>query len=306
MTVESNEAEYILEWVERGNTLILVDEGAFTRNALFGNLHTGTESLGDRVTSAPLSQPIVDSTIGAPQIQTFDGLEMERADFVTFIEAEGKPILARVPHGKGIVWLASAPDLFTNQNLGDENNAKLAAACSISQVPRGSVVTFDEYHLGFVPEFSDSFFQVLYDVPWGWGVPFSLVLVFVYLGLNGQRLGKVLPVPKSLACRSPSEYVTSMANLFRRANKRGMVLQHYRHSLKRRLGRPYHLNPELSDERYIEMLTRLRPDLERHELVDILNSLRRTDTTEADLVKTVERSVTFGGRTMKTAAQKPD
>jgi hypothetical protein len=87
-----------------------------------------------------------------------------------------------------------------------------------------------------------------------------------------------------------------MANLFRRANKRGMVLQHYRHSLKRRLGRPYHLNPELSDEGYVEMLTRLRPEIDRAELVRLLNSLRRADATEADLVKTIDQSVTFGTR----------
>ncbi len=106
----------------------------------------------------------------------------------------------------------------------------------------------------------------------------------------------MIPVRKTLALRTPSEYVVSMANLFRRADKRGMILNHYRYSLKRRLGRPFHLSPELSDERYIEMITRIRPEIDRAELTRILNSLRRTDTTEVDLVKTVDQAVKFGTR----------
>ena len=87
-----------------------------------------------------------------------------------------------------------------------------------------------------------------------------------------------------------------MANLFRRANQRGMVLQHYRRALKRRLGRPFHLNPDLPDERYLELIARMRPELDRAELARILDGLRRTDTSEADLVKSVEHAVTFGAR----------
>ncbi|OQY83444.1 MAG: hypothetical protein B6D41_16970, partial [Chloroflexi bacterium UTCFX4] len=120
-----------------------------------------------------------------------------------------------------------------------------------------------------------------------------------YLILNGQRLGRTVPVQRTLARRTPSEYVVSMANLFRRANKRGMVLQHYRYALKRRLGRPFHLNPDMPDEHYLELITRMRPELDHAELARILNRLRRADTTEADLVKTVEHAVTFGAREKK-------
>lgn len=294
-TVEDDQATYILRWVERGNTLILADERNFFPNRLYRELGMEFDSLADRADSIPLSQPLIDSASGEIQTSTFNALELEQPNFAAFAVSEGKPLFARITRGSGVVWALSTADVFSNEKLRDEDNARFAAAL-VANTPRDRVIAFDEYHLGFQPEYTNDFIGLLYDTPWGWGILFTIIAFFAYFGLGGQRLGRVLPVPKTLARRSPSEYVISMANLFRRANKRGMVLQHYRHSLKRRLGRPYHLSPDLADERYVEMLERLRPDLDRNELVNILNSLRRTDTTEADLVKTIEKSVTFGGR----------
>lgn len=297
-SIESNEAEYILQWVGRGNTLVLADRAGFLDNGLLDKLKVTFDSLKDPATRLTMSQPLTDAPIGDLQSDAYNALKFNDANFVTYAHVQGKPVLARFAYGSGTIWLSSSPALFTNDNLRADANAKFAAAL-VANLPRTSSIAFDEYHLGLKPEATSTFMDVLYDRPWGWGVLFTIVLLFAYLAINGQRLGRVLPVPQTLARRSPSEYVTSMANLFRRANKRGMVLQHFRHSLKRRLGRPYHLNPELSDERFVELLSRLRPDLDSSALVRLLNSLRRTDTTEADLVKTIEQSVTFGARPSK-------
>ena len=294
-TIQANEAKYILQWVARGNTLVIADRYGFDSNELFGELNAELDSIETFAAELELAQPLADTSIDRLRAETRNGITFKNNAHVTYAQADDKPLIARVTHGKGIVWLSSAPEIFTNESLANENNAKFVAAL-FADVPRDGIIAFDEYHLGFKPEFEISLLDVLYDTPWGWGVLLTIVLLFAYLGVNGQRFGRVLPVPKTLARRSPSEYVTSMANLFRRANKRGMVLQHYRHSLKRRLGRPYHLNPELADERYVEMLARLRPDLDRNELVRLLNSLRRTDTSESDLVKTIEQAVTFGSK----------
>lgn len=296
--IQDDEAQYILQWVARGNTLILADDFGIVTNGLFRALNTELDTLDARAERVSLTQPLVASPLDEIQVGTFDALDSKSGKFTSYAQAEGKPLLARVQYERGTVWILSAPAIFSNQNLNDQDNAKLVIGM-LGNVARGQGIAFDEYHLGFQPEQMNGLIQVLYDTPWGWAVLFAIVTMFAYLAINGQRFGRVLPIPKSLARRSPSEYVTSMANLFRRANKRGMVLNHYRHSLKRRLGRPYHLNPELSDERFVEMIARLRPELDRAELVRILNSLRRTDTAEADLVKSIERSVTFGARAGK-------
>lgn len=293
-TIEPGEARYILQWVERGNVLVVADSGGLVTNGLLTALEIQTTPLDNTTAQLTLGQPLADAQVEGLGSDTYRGLETRRNDIVPYISS-GKPVLVRIAHGQGAIWVLSAPMVLTNGNLAKPGNAKFARAL-LASVPAGSKISFDEYHLGFKSENSETLLNVIYNTPWGWGILFAAIVGFGYLILNGQRMGRTVPVQKTLARRTPGEYVVSMANLFRRANKRGMVLQHYRHSLKRRLGRPFHLNPDLTDPQYVELVTRMRPEIDRAELAQILNALRRTDTTEIDLVKTVERAVTFGTR----------
>lgn len=292
--LEPDQTRQVLQWVERGNTLVVADSGGLLANRLYHALKIETTALPSSAAQNALSQPAADADIQALNGESYRGLETRREDVVPFMETE-KPLMLRVTRGQGVIWILAAPALLNNENLRNPNNAKFARAL-LASAPPGSGIAFDEYHLGLKPQMTPSLLSVIYNTPWGWGLLFAAFALFGYLILNGQRLGRTIPVQKTLARRAPSEYVVSMANLFRRANKRGMVLQHYRRSLKRRLGRPFHLDPDLPDERYVELLTRMRPEIDRAELTQILNKLRRADTSEADLVKTVEQAVTFGTR----------
>ena len=291
-SITRDEALYLLNWVERGNTLVVTDDGFSFNNELFEQLQLSLDDLEERVERVQLNQPLADASLDELNARTISGLETTQNDFVEYLRAD-KPILLRIPRGQGTIWVASAPSLLTNANLRDADNAKFAAAL-VANTPRGSVIAFDEFHHGLNTVSGQTLVNAIYNTPWGWGLVLAALLWFGYLLFNGKRFGRTVPVQRTLARRTPSEYVVSMANLFRRANKRGMVLQHYRHSLKRRLGRAFHLNPELSDERYIEMLARMRPELDRVELTRILNNLRRTDLSEMELVKSAEQAVTFG------------
>lgn len=291
--IDAREAKYILDWVKRGNVLVTSDDSLVLSNRLFQELDIATDNLSPRVDALVPTQPLVNAALDAVTVDTYTALVPARNDYVSYLDAEGAPVLLRVPYGEGTVWVSSAPNLFTNSSLQNDNNAKLISAI-LSSIPSGSVVAFDEYHLGFQAKAEGSLLGAVYSAPWGWGLLLALLILVAYLILNGKRFGRTVPVQRTLARRTPSEYVVSMANLFRRANKRGMVLEHYRHSLKRRLGRPFHLNPDIADERYVELMSKLRPDLDERELANILANLRRTDAAEGDLVRTVEHAVTFG------------
>lgn len=295
--INQDETRYILRWVERGNVLVIADRGGLVNNGLLRALEIQTASLDHSGATLTLGQPLADAALGALDGSASSGLETRRNDIAPYMTA-AQPILLRLARGQGAIWILSEPALLDNAHLADENNAKFARAL-LANAPPGGVIAFDEYHLGFQSNDANSALPLLYNTPWGWGLLFAALVLFGYLILNGQRLGRTVPVQRTLARRTPSEYVVSMANLFRRANKRGMVLQHYRYALKRRLGRPFHLNPDMSDEHYLELITRMRPELDHAELARILNRLRRADTTEADLVKTVEHAVTFGAREKK-------
>lgn len=289
--ISRDEALYLLNWVERGHTLYVADDGFGSGNGIFEQLGVTLEGRNNRRIEVQLTQPLVNQTVRTLNGLTFSTLESKRNDFVEFGRGAGS-VLLRIAHGRGSVWLTSAPELLSNASLQNESNAKFALGL-VGNLPRGGVIAFDEYHHGLNDGGEQTFLFATYNSPWGWSLILALVILFGYLVINGKRFGRTIPVQRTLARRTPSEYVVSMANLFRRANQRGMVLQHYRHSLKRRLGRPFHLDPDLADERYVEMLTRMRPELDRTELVNVLNHLRRAEANEMDLVKSVEQAVTL-------------
>ena len=85
--------------------------------------------------------------------------------------------------------------------------------------------------------------------------------------------------------RAPLEYITAIANLKRRAGHRAAVLSHYRHRLKRSLGRRYRLDPTLSDEEYVSQLAKLNPNLDNIALRNLLTRLRRRPGNETEMIQ---------------------
>ncbi|MGE5140267.1 MAG: hypothetical protein ACM3JD_12450, partial [Rudaea sp.] len=81
--------------------------------------------------------------------------------------------------------------------------------------------------------------------------------------------------------------------LFRRGNKRAMALEHYRRHLKRRLARPYGINPELADEEFVEALSRQRENLDRPALLHALVALDTSGIDERGLVRLAAQAASF-------------
>ena len=150
------------------------------------------------------------------QVDTRYGLTLDRSDYVEYLSAQGSPLLVSFAQGYGVVWLSSAPKLFTNDGLRNDANAGLVDTL-VKRTPAGSLVAFDEYHLGFHGEAAQdhSLLLLIYTTPWGWAVLYGLIVVFACLLVNGQRLGRTIPLPHSIARRNPVEFVTAMAQLFR-------------------------------------------------------------------------------------------
>jgi len=127
-------------------------------------------------------------------------------------------------------------------------------------------------------------------------VIFSFVVSFAYLFVNGQRFGRVTPLPQEIARRSPAEYVQSMAQLFRRAGKRHMIMQHYHQQLKRSLGKPYRINANLPDGEFVVELARYR-DVDQAALSKTLGALDQRDVSERALVKLADDAIKLRRKT---------
>jgi hypothetical protein len=283
------EVRATLDWVEAGGTLIVADD----RPALFGggnallrelDIRTVPYSDTARIERAPAAQPALDQPpVRDALVRTDRVLEFDRADFARLLGPPDGTVLAGLKRGAGYVYVSSSVLPFTNEGLRDEANAALLLNLLRRVRPEGRLL-FDEYHHGFFTP--PSLRTRVLGSPWGWALIAATLITAAFIVLTGRRFGRPVPLREETARRSSAEYVESMADLFQRGGKRAFVLAHYHAALKRRLAKPFGINPRLDDEAFVRELARFRP-VDEAALGAQLARLRRERPSEAELVRAV-------------------
>lgn len=266
-TITAAHADEMLRWVEDGGTLVLADDStvAFgSRNDLLDKLevsfevYTETQTFDQPIQQAVPLQPV----FTAPLVKTVRAntgrivVAPDRDDLVTLVGAENAPVVAGLKQGRGYIYLSAATYPFTNQGLRDPDNGALVLNM-LRRVPRGGRIQFDEYHLGyFEPPSTPS---LVLGSPIGWGATYAVLATGLYLLLSGRRFGRPVPLKAETTRRSSAEYVTSMADLFQRGNKREYIARHYHDRFKRQLARRYGLNAQTDDATLVHEIGRFEP-----------------------------------------------
>jgi hypothetical protein len=129
-------------------------------------------------------------TMIGPEVYRFSSLELPKADeaYLAVIRDPYGVVVARVNHGDGTVWLVADPYLFSNLLIQEANNAPLAVSIAMSS--RGgesAVISFDEYHLGYVQSRSLSDAA---RTPIGKAILFLGVVSALAIGTAGARFGR--------------------------------------------------------------------------------------------------------------------
>lgn len=284
-------------WVRRGGTLVLIGPiGSYTPLAqLFGveqiNNLTGTLLPIRQV--QPLLPDIPtewDSFFTSHSLRNLD----ERAFVPLVAQVDGNPVVALQFIGKGVVWHLTEEFALTNSNLRDERIASLLPAM-LRTVPAGAPVIFSTHHLasynmdggelGTVSTLQDW----LYTTPFGQGILLTIIVVFVYLLLQGRRLGPPLPALTATRPREAAEYVIALAGLQRRTRQPHIVADHHRHRLKNAVGRLAQVPADLPDAEWIAQLRRaevLTPTLLAQ--VEALLTGYAQANSEADLIRLLQ------------------
>jgi hypothetical protein len=213
-------------------------------------------------------------------------LETARDDVAHLVGSGEHTALMGIQQGTGYIYVSSASFPFTNEGLREEQSAALLLNL-LRRVPPGSRVLFDEYHHGFFTP--PSLRSVILSNAWGWALIYLLAVLALYLLLTGRRFGQPVPLREELARRSSAEYVESMADMFQRGKKRGFVLRHYHTAFKRRLAKPYGINPRLEDELFVAELARYQP-VDQTTLLALLQRLRQQHISEDDLLRVVHEA----------------
>ncbi len=179
------------------------------------------------------------------------------------VQPDGVATVTLVPWGAGRVWLLAEGYAFTNRHLALPGQAELVLAI-LARVPRGSVVAFDTFHqqrpAAGEKAGDGSLRDWLFGTPTGWALLFAAGWMALVWALQGRRLGPPIPAAGEGPRREAAEYVKAMANLYRQAHARAPVADHLRRRLKRALGRPWGLSPDLPDAEFLARLRQLAPE----------------------------------------------
>jgi hypothetical protein len=276
----SDEADRVRLWVRSGGTLIYASEqGDPELDRALGVSRAG----GGTVVDHEVANEVV------PGVRTVVG-----AGFTTPLDPSGQQVpFLRTSDGyvvgyleriaSGAVVVIADPLVLCNGYLDKNDNGRLLADL-LGLAGSTAPVLFDEYHHGLI--LSDFSPQAWVLTPWGAGLLWLLVAVFIGLVLRGRSFGPLIRRPAE-AARTDVEWAVAVGQLLRRSSARSVTLGLLAYATERavatRTGIP--LQPR---ERFWNALWVRAPETAA-DLAEVETSLHASGTTEPDLLKTAQR-----------------
>jgi hypothetical protein len=251
-------------WVEEGNTLVL------TLGQELGDISTGLGAeqhpmlrefdiehrfTGSYSATVPLAQPLPGALpVSRVRMPGEFTLEPPPGSVVFISTREGDehlPLAAMIPAGEGRVFVLATDYPLSNLGLGEADNGALAY--NLAGFGGGRRVAFDEVHHN--PSTGGDLIGIITGAPWGWALIYAAALSVIYVVWSARRLGPPLPVRSPDMRRPTSDYVRSVARLFRRARKPDYAAGEYTRHMKRTLARHAGMDPGTPDERFVPLFT---------------------------------------------------
>ncbi|HEX9987223.1 MAG TPA: DUF4350 domain-containing protein [Chloroflexia bacterium] len=282
------QAGSVRRWVEEGHTLILalgsrngdLSTGIGGRHPMLRELGIDLDLSPGYSSTVPLSQPLFSRPpVSKVKLPGVFRLELPVRDTVVLASSGNEDgsrahLAALLKLGEGRVFVLASDYPLNNEGLRDEDNG--AFIYNMAQAAGGRRVAFDEAHHG--QSVGGDLIALLTDNPWGWALLYGVLLTGVYIFWSARRLGPPLPVRSPDQRRPTSDYVTSVAGLFRRARKPGYVAERYLQFFKRTLSRHAELDPTLTDSRFVQALSeRGRHTFDPESMLRAVERLRRLE-----------------------------
>lgn len=253
-----DESERVLDWVERGGTLLMVSE---IPSQLLDDLDVNVRSHGGVLESATPLQPVfMTPPMNRMTVNATTHYELPDAAWVPLVgvgDDAGDPVAAVLALGRGRIHVLSSEYALSNAGIGNAGNAAYVSQV-LAGVPRGGTVVFDEYHHGLTEH--GTLTQRLVREPWGWAVLWTVAFTFAWLAFSGKRFGKALPPPPNWARRSSGEYVTTLGSMLRHGKHESWLRQNYAAQVKRALGSRYRVRADQPAREFVAALSERRAD----------------------------------------------
>jgi hypothetical protein len=276
----ADEAERTRLWVRSGGVLVYSSEqGDPELDRAFGVTRLSGFIRGDLLQANPIV-PGVTSVAGGTLVMPVD----PGADQVPFLRSSNGLAVGYLQRiSSGTIVVLADPLVLCNGYLDKKDNGRLLADLLGLASPKAAVL-FDEYHHGVI--LSDFAPQAWVTTPWGAGLLWLLVAVFVGLVLRGRSFGPHIQRPAE-AARTDVEWAVAVGQLLRRSGARavtlGLLAEATERSVATQTGIP--LQPR---ERFWNALWVRVPGLAA-DLAEAENTLHDSAASEADLLNAAQR-----------------
>ena len=213
----SDEAERTRLWVRSGGILVYASEqGDPELDRAFRVTRLGGYTGIDHEIANPVVTGVT-TVAGASVVTPLD----PAAGQVPFLRSPNGFVLGYLERiASGVVAVLADPLVLCNGYLDKRDNGRLLADLLGLAGPSASVL-FDEYHHGI--NLSDFTPQAWVTTPWGVGLLWLLVAMFVGLILRGQSFGPLIP-RRAEATRADVEWAVAVGQLLRRSSARAVTL----------------------------------------------------------------------------------
>ena len=215
---KQDDAKKAKQWVESGGHLLLLQDADNELTRVFG---ITIKNISSPNATLPPAQPaaFLRAITGVKFPQEARFTKMPSSSVTLF--GDKKPALAAGTLGKGAIFATTSPGIFENHTLSDADNARLLTQfAENARAAHPGKIYFDEYRQGFGE--ARTFLSIIGSA--GRFTLLQLILVAVLLCYTaGKRFGIARPAPP--ASRVSSEYVASLADLYRRAGASDAALE---------------------------------------------------------------------------------
>lgn len=280
-------------WVTEFGGTALIFPG-YSLHLMDGLPRVIVEDDGSTVATAAVPSP---ATAGTGEFRTGRKAYLESESPVPgvdyFVDERGRPVVTKMYWGEGTVYVFADPYWLTNGRLPEGENLNLALALADPQP--GKKIVFDEYHHGY--RVVRRWWQIL-RLPLRYAAFQGFIALLILYFYKGSRFGTPIPLSDPNA-RESSEFVISLANLFRRARARSAVLEGLHRGMMRHLSNYLGVPPETPPDR-LAALWQVRTGENGADLRDLLETCARwngrRDLPERELLRLARRIETYRRR----------
>lgn len=279
----------LIEWVESGKLLIIIDRTI------------DIENLGDASARTFFISGKYDMLMLQPTLYTRNVEHIKTSDYATRVSIDSHAVTYHIGDDQGAmladaklkdgrVVMLTDPFIVANNGIKLADNVVLALNLFADR-PAGKIA-FDEFHHGYGSRSSRGGVLAYFrgtPVPWILAQVALIAALVVYT--YGRRFARAIPLKREQRTTN-LEFVSSMANITRLASASDLAMQNIYGEFRKRLCRFSSLPPNADDARLAAAAAR-RARIEQGELEGLLarcEALTRGEqTSDAELLKLVTR-----------------